>query len=241
MSSLEGLTQNHPAFDEKTTTEAWLSIFIHEFFHTRQLLHPNAQSAWGRMLSGEINNGRLDTFYLENPEYRAAVDQEYAYLVKAVKAAEQAPNAYQAQAALKHWLALRQRRIERFSAVYSASLPPEQRSPEALETVDTTYLYIEGVARYVENIFTVNPALQAPIELLAHDQRFSGFSQSVDRGYEGMWSRTIPQGGKYYYALGLHLGLFLDRVTPQWTQTVHKNPRWLIDSIEKALEVPVQP
>lgn len=241
VSSLEALIENHPAFNKQATTEAWLSIFIHEFFHTRQLLHPNAQKAWGRMLSGKINPGRLDALYLDNPDYRAAIDQEYAYLVKAVKTVEQIPSAYQAQAALKHWLALRQQRIERFSAVHSTLFPSKQHNPETLETVDTTYLYIEGVARYVENIFTVNPELQAPIELLEHDQRFSGFSQSAGRGYEGMWSRTIPQGGKYYYALGLHLGLLLDRVTPEWTQTVHENPRWLIDSIEEALRVPIKP
>ena len=208
----------------------------YEFFHTRQLLHPNARQAWGRMLAGEIKPERLDALYLEHSDYRAAVDAEYAYLVKAVA---QNPNAYQAQVALQHWLKQRQQRIERFGPVYVNSLPSDQRDTASLETVDTTYLYIEGVARYVENIFTVNPALQPPVEQLAQDQRFSGFSQSVGQGYSGMWSRTIPQGGKYYYALGLHVGLLLDRVTPAWTQTVHENPRWLLDSVKAALEVPI--
>jgi hypothetical protein len=237
VTSLEALIENHPAFDEKTTTEAWLSIFIHEFFHTRQLLHPNAQKAWGHILAGEINPGHLDALYLNNPDYRAAVDQEYAYLVKAV---EQPSNAHLAQAALKHWLALRQQRIEGFRSVYSASIPSDPSDAGQLEIDDTTYLYIEGVARYVENVFTVKATLQAPTDLLAQDPRFTAFSHSVGQGYQGMWSRKIPHGGKYYYALGLHVGLLLDRVNPAWTHTVHEKPQGLIDSVKEALSVPIK-
>ena len=39
-SSLEGLIGSHPAFGKDTSTEEWLSVFLHEFFHTRQLLAP---------------------------------------------------------------------------------------------------------------------------------------------------------------------------------------------------------
>lgn len=219
MTSLEALQKWHPAFDASTRTEDWLSIFAHEFFHTRQFLQPAAYQAWGKILTHEINPENLNQLYRSEPNYRAQIDKEYQALVAAV---ESKPSPTAARQALRDWLQHRQQRIQQFSGHY----------PGNLDQDEITYLYIEGVARYLENVYTVSASQQPPAALL-QDPRFRAFADSIGQGYAGMWNRQIPQG-KYYYALGLHLGLLLDRIDPSWTQTVHLKPRWLLDSVTEA-------
>lgn len=217
ITTLEALAAEHSAFGPESTTEEWLSIFIHEFFHTGQLSQPTAKALWGSILKGEINPQHLNALYLNDRDYQAAVNQEYAFLVQSVA---QSLSTEQAKNALQTWWEMRQTRLKRFASTYAGDL----------ERTETAYLYIEGVARYVENMFTVSAEQQAPLSLLVEDPHFNGFQASTGQGYAGMWSKTIPQG-KYYYALGLHLGLLLDQIDPNWTQTVHHHPRWLIDSV----------
>ncbi len=214
VTALEALVEAHPGFDDTTRTEEWLAIFVHEYFHTRQFLQPSAYLAWGSILTKEINPASLVALYMEDEAYKAAVDAEFELLSEAVAAQ---PDAQQARATLKRWLEMRQRRIEAAAEAYVGG---------NLERDDMTYTYIEGVARYVENTYLVDPELH-PSGKLKADPRFDAFKDSEGKGYQGMWQRGMP-GGQYYYGLGMHVGLLLDAIDPSWTHKVHEHPRWVV-------------
>jgi hypothetical protein len=36
---------------------------------------------------------------------------------------------------------------------------------------------------------------------------------------------------QYYYALGFHLALLLERVDPSWKRSVHDEPDWLVGTV----------
>jgi hypothetical protein len=219
ISSIEALIDAHPAFDDTTRTEQWLSMFVHEFFHTRQFLQPSAYEVWGEMLRQEINPAKLNSLYLQNEPYKAAVDDELKLMSDALQSGLDATSA---RATLVAWLEMRRTRIETFSSTY----------PDGdLEKDDMVYTYIEGVARYVENTFMVRENLHPSIQLEG-DPRFTDFEDMKGKGYEGMWQKDVPAGGKYYYPLGLHVGLLLDIVEPTWTQRVHEHPRWIVGLVE---------
>lgn len=59
ITSLDALSEAHPAFSSSSTTEEWLSIFVHEYFHTRQFLHERANALWGNMLQQKVGPGPL--------------------------------------------------------------------------------------------------------------------------------------------------------------------------------------
>ena len=57
-----------------------------------------------------------------------------------------------------------------------------------------------------------------------HFHQFRTFPGSP--GYEGLPQRKL--GPRYFYAIGLHLGLLLDRADPSWKGQVSEQPEWLV-------------
>jgi hypothetical protein len=47
-------------------------------------------------------------------------------------------------------------------------------------------------------------------------------------------------GSRYYYALGLHLALVLDRADPTWKERVSDAPEWIV-SLARGTATPVLP
>lgn len=136
------------------------------------------------------------------------------------------PNATKSEAvgALRDWTKLYAER--------RANLEARSNGP-AMVRADSVFTYLEGVARYVENRFLVDPKYH-PNLTVTHDARFHSFRAHLNKGYEGMPAKRL--GARYYYALGMHLGLVLDRVDSSWTQRVHDDPDFIIGLVHKLVE-----
>jgi hypothetical protein len=221
VSTIDALIAFHPAFGPDTTTEEWMGVFVHEFFHTRQLLEPHFSQNFPDVITGALDRDALVALYESNVAYRAAVEQEYALLVAA--AANPEMSGAEARSVLRKWANLHAKRQKLLR-------PPAQG--EHLQRADVVYTYVEGVARYVENRFLVDAAYH-PAASVAGDPRFSRFNAHEHKGYEGMMSRKL--GPRYFYALGMHLALLLDRIAPDWKQRVHAEPDLLIGLALKLL------
>jgi hypothetical protein len=214
-SSLDALIGSHPAFNAQTTTEEWLSIFLHEFFHTRQMLVPSFRPTLAELKSGKLDPGALEKAFREDSEYRSLVEQEYQIL-SAAAARDAALTAEAARSALAQWSTAYARRREQLRA----------KGGDQLVRADVALTYVEGTARYVEARFSVDPQLHASTSLetdthFHHYQTFPG-----KPGYEGLPQRKL--GPRYFYAIGLHLSLLLDRADPSWKARVSEQPEWLV-------------
>jgi hypothetical protein len=216
LGSLEGLTQYHAAF-RGSTTEEWLSVAMHEFLHTEQLRVPGFADDLRLINAHAIDPAALTALYTKERAYRARVEREYALLVQAVSHASLTPSA--AQAALRAWLGLYRKRRADLAA---------RTDGAALVRSDSLFTYLEGVARYAESSFLVNAA-QHPPGSISGDDRFHGFAKWAGGGYAEMPNRQLD--AQYYYALGFHLGLLLDRVDPTWKRSVHDEPDWLVGTV----------
>lgn len=75
-SSLEALIKYHPAFGEDATTEEWMGVFIHEFFHTRQMLVPSFAETLGQVLRGDLNGDALTKLYETDETYKQLVEKD---------------------------------------------------------------------------------------------------------------------------------------------------------------------
>ena len=211
VSSLDTLIGTHPSFPPNTTTEEWMSIFVHEFFHTRQLLVPAFAETYRAMTDRELDRERLITLYKTDPNYRALVQQEYLLLSEAART----PAPQDAHKVLRTWLALYETR--------RAYLLHQPDGP-MLVRADSVFSYVEGVARYVENIFLIDP--QYHPATASQDPHFQAFKAFENKGYEGMLNKGL--GERYFYALGMYLALLLDAATPTWPAQVHAHPNLLL-------------
>jgi hypothetical protein len=214
-SSLDALIGSHPAFDANTTSEEWLSIFLHEFFHTRQMLVPSFRPTLAEMKTGKLDPGALEKAFKEDAEYRSLVEQEYQGLSAAASDASLSREA--ARTALSQWSTAYERRRTQL----------QRKGGDALVHADVAFTYVEGTARYVEARFSSVPQLHAAASYLESDPHFHQFQTFPPKpGYEGLPQRKL--GPRYYYAIGLHLSLLLDRADPSWKERVSEQPEWIV-------------
>ncbi|MET0409898.1 MAG: hypothetical protein ABW217_01315 [Polyangiaceae bacterium] len=211
VSSLDALIAFHPAFPEGTHSEEWLAVFVHEFFHTRQLAQPGLAAVLPRLKSGQLDPNVLTKRFVEDESYQSLVRQEYEWLAGAA-ARGTALGQLEAKATLREWSAMYAKR--------RAAL-----GDPALMDTDEVFTYIEGTARYVESQFLARPELRAR-ETLSEDPRFNGFVEYSGKGYEGLFNRDLSRA--YFYSLGMHLALVLDRAEPGWTRRVSDERGWIV-------------
>ena len=214
--SLEALTQFHPAF-EHATTEAWVSVVMHELVHTHQLRSPGAERFLDAIVTGKRTPDALTALFANDLRFRARIEREYALLVRAAQQPDSDRRA--AKQALKRWLTLYQQRLTGLR---------DQPNAKQLIDDDALFSYIEGVARYVESQFLAEPSLH-PLTSLASDPRFDHYAQFRGRGYAGSPNRQLDE--HYFYAIGYHLCVLLDRVESGWRSRVHTRAGFLYDLV----------
>jgi hypothetical protein len=219
LGSLEGLRAHHPAF-EQCSTEEWISVALHEFAHTRQLTMPGFEDRLRAINSGSLAPSSLSKLFRSAPEYRRLVDAEYAQLIAAAWA-DPGPDA--ARSALAAWLA----RYDLRRAWLA-----KQANGAALVRSDTLFSYIEGAARFVESQFLVD-ASQHPAGVLTSDPLARGYERFAGRGYAGMPNKQMDS--EYFYAIGFHLCVLLERIDPGWKSRVHADPESIFGQVRSAL------
>ncbi|MCA9668044.1 MAG: hypothetical protein KC503_20740, partial [Myxococcales bacterium] len=129
-------------------------------------------------------------------------------------------------AVLRRWLAAHRARQQRFARALAW---PELALWEDFE------LYVEGLARHVENSFVVDAARHPGAKAaLAGDPRYHAFA-----GLEGKLY-VYPKYGRmraqtWFYEMGAHLARLLDRaVGSAWHQTVANHPGFLVAEVQRA-------
>lgn len=216
LGTLEALREFHPAFGP-AKTEHWLSVAMHEFVHFHQLLQPSFAPYIDQIDSGALKPAALRARYESDAVFRGQIEREYRALTLA---AARALDARAARQALGVWLRSYQRR---------SALVARRTDGEALLRDERLFMYLEGVARFVESEFLVDAA-QHP-RALKDDPQFFGFEAFVGRGYSASPNRQLDPD--YYYAIGYHLCVLLERVEPDWHRRVDGEPGWLIGVIER--------
>jgi hypothetical protein len=217
LGSIEGLRANHVAFEE-CSTEEWISVALHEFAHTRQLTMPGFESQLRAINSGALSPASLSGLYTSNAEYRRFVDAEYAHLIASAWAAPDA-----ARTALARWLGQYEARHAWLA---------KQVNGATLIRADTLFTYIEGAARFAESWFLVD-ASQHPTDVLKSDPLSRGYDRFSGRGYAGMPNKQMD--ADYFYAIGFHLCVLLERIDPGWKSRVHADPDYIFGQVRAVL------
>jgi len=219
LGTLEALSTFHPSF-KHATTEAWVSVAVHEFVHTHQLRAAGFAPYLAAVDTHVSNPATLTTLYTSHPGFRAQIEREYALLSQAAaRDARDKPAAYQA---LRSWWALYLKRNQWL----------DRAGIDAARVIadDALFSYIEGVARFVESDFLANTA-QHPPEPTTRDARFHAYEEFVGRDYSASPNRQLDS--QYFYAIGYHLCVLLERVDPRWKSSVHTRSHWLLGMVRE--------
>jgi hypothetical protein len=219
LGSLEALAAYQPSFPN-ATTEAWISVAMHEFVHTHQLRYPSFAPYRARLNTPAFDPAPLIELYKHDEAYRAAVVREYQTLTAA---ARREPRRDAALAALRAWHAQYRKR--------RALLAARQDGASLIER-DRVFSYLEGVARYVESDF-LDRADQHPQRSIPGDPRFHDYVDFVGRGYVASPNRQLDE--QYYYAIGYHLCVLLQRIDPSWPEHVQTQEGLLLGHVEALL------
>lgn len=216
LGTLEALTEFHPAFAH-ATTEAWVSVAIHEFVHTHQLRVPGFGAELSAIEQHVSDPARLTDLYTQDARYRSAVEREYRALT--IAALQPRTDRSGAKRALRNWWTLYRKRMALLT-----------RSADAQRLIhdDALFSYLEGAARFVESDFLTNTA-QHPDAAPANDARYRAYSAFLGRGYAGSPNRQLDT--QYVYAIGYHVCELLERVDPSWKNSVHTRSHWLHDIV----------
>lgn len=198
-------------------TEEWVSVALHELMHVWQLSAPAFAGELRAIAAGTLAPDAIRALFVQDPSYRALVEREYGLLVDA---AAGSPERADARRALQRWR-------PRYAArrAYLAARP----NGEQLVRADRVFTYLEGVARYVESRFLIDPVLRPALPVRG-DADFRGFTRYASGDYAAMQNRQLD--AEYDYALGFHLALLLDRADPTWKDRVHAQPGHLIGLVE---------
>lgn len=176
---------------------------------------PSFASTWQDMLNGTLDPAVLERLFKEDDAYRKLVEAEYQVLVAAA-ARDAALTVDDARRALATWRTANDARRAHL----------EEKGGAALIRADAAFTYIEGTGRYTEVKFLSEPRLH-PARPLTGDPQFRGFASFPQaQGYEGLVQRKL--GARYYYAIGMHLALVLDRAQPDWKASVADTPEWIV-------------
>jgi hypothetical protein len=208
VSALDALKRLHPTVAADTPTEKWLSIFIHEYFHLLQYFDGSVGEP------AQVDGSPLVQLYETDAEYRRMLEAEHALLEAEVARSD--VDTARAAATLRDWNEAYQAR-RRYLI--------ERTGGAELVRLDEVLCYVEGLARYVEAQYLVDPRYHLQ-DASAADPDFKNFSDFAGRGYAGMPNSGLS--AEYYYALGMHIALLLDRRSPDWYRTVQTVPGYLV-------------
>jgi hypothetical protein len=218
VSALDALKRLHPTFNADTLTERWLSIFIHEYFHLLQYSDASVGDP------AQVKGLKLLQLYETDAEYRRMLEAEHALLADEVT--RPAVDRVRAHATLRAW-------HERYQSRRNYLLA--RPGGAELVRLDEVLCYVEGLARYVEGLYLVDANYHL-YDADVTDPSFRNFSDFVSRGYAGMPNRGLSS--EYYYSLGMHIALLLDRTHPEWFRTVHAVPGYLVGTASRLAQDP---
>lgn len=230
----EPLRAGHPAFKDSHLDE-WIGIFVHEAFHARQLWHhrlrgmlaakdsvPQDENLASYYTRKNVGPAELSAYYTSHPEFRAALEREYAVLRRVDDAPEL--GAEDARAVLARWLELYEARARKMNEALGNELAAE---------ADAYLTFVEGTARYVEARTLQRPPASADV-LLANEPTFEHFRRSRGKAP----SQLDGIGGlsnTYYYAIGMFVAFVLDRADPRWKAHVFDTDGLLVDAVRRSV------
>jgi len=205
--------------EDVTTTEQWVTMVVHEYFHGFQYKHTPYLE---HLQALPVTPDSLQKIYKRNAWFKEKLDKENALLLAAIGAPQKSDSLIDAFFALRN-----ARRTE-----------TKQKLGLDIASYEKAYETMEGTARYVEyKLYEQFSQKQPDPKLSSSDTAYKAYAYFSNYSIEkDAWLYKSSQGS-YYYATGFNTARLLDRLTIEYKSKLFRNgPLTLEDLLRKPMK-----
>ncbi|WP_162056177.1 hypothetical protein [Pontibacter pamirensis] len=216
-----GFEETRKVIQDVSSTEEWVTMVVHEYFHGFQYRHRNYFQSMSNNLSS-VPQDSLRNIYLNNPWFKEKVDKENKLLLLALDS---------------------ESRTEVDSLTTAFSKLREQRRKETkrrlgfdIENYEKIYETMEGTARYVEQKLYEKFSDKVPDKRLTSSDT-SYHSYGYFKNYKidkDEWLYLTTKSGAYFYATGFNMARLLDKLNIEYKARLFREENLSLEDVLKA-------
>ncbi|PKV66320.1 hypothetical protein BD749_1445 [Pontibacter ramchanderi] len=200
------------------TTETWVTMVVHEYFHGFQFRHKDFLQHFADSL-GTFQKGTLKGLYKDNAWFKEQVDKENGLLLEALET--------DSRDEIRTLLAaFRQERENRRNET-------KRRFNTDIEAAEKMHETMEGTARYVEQkLYEKFSQKQPDRKLQRADTAYQGYHSFKNHKLENdEWLYLTAQSGVYFYATGFNMARILDKLQVPYKERLFKEKELSLEDI----------
>lgn len=218
-SSLEETTK---VVQDVTSTEVWVSMVVHEYFHGFQLRHKSYRQYFADSL-GSFDKGTLKGLYKDQVWFKEQIDKENALLLQALET----DSRDEIRKLLSAFFKERENRRNE----------TKQKLDVDIEAAEKLYETMEGTARYVEQkLYEKFSQIQPNTNLQRADSAYQGYAYFKNHKLDNdKWLYLTAESGVYFYATGFNMARVLDKLGVPYKERLFKESKLSLEDILRTI------
>ena len=203
---------------ECTSTEYWITMIIHEYFHGFQFMHKPYEANVLKNTS-TVSEDSLSVIFKNNAWFQEKIKKENNFLLKAIES--------KSQSETKNYI------DSFFSVRKERRLETKSKLNFEIDDVEKIYETMEGTARYVEYNLQIEYATKKPDpKLMSVDTAYHSYKIFENYKIENdPWLYTA--GKRYFYATGFNIARLLDKLKIDYKSRLFKEGGLSLDELLK--------
>ena len=201
---------------ETTSTEYWVTMIMHEYFHGFQFKHKQYINTMLKK-TANVSEDSLAQIFIDNTWFEKKIKRENSFLLKAI----QSKNRSETKNCVDSFLSSRKER----------RLETKSKLNVEIGDIEKIYETMEGTARYIEYNLQVEYATRKPDKKLVRiDTAYHSYKVFKDYKMENdPWLFT--PGKRYFYATGFNIVRLLDKMNIDYKSRLFKEGNLSLEEI----------
>ena len=201
---------------ESTSTEYWVTMIVHEYFHGFQFKHKPYINTMLKKTSS-VTEDSLSKIFKNNTWFQEKIKKENDFLLKAIQSKNQSETENYVDSFFN---SRKERRLETKSNLNFE-----------IDDCEKIYETMEGTARYIEYNLQVEYATRKPDKkLVSVDSAYHSYKVFKNYKMENdPWLFT--PGKRYFYATGFNILRLLDKLNIDYKSTLFKEGNLSLEEI----------
>ncbi|WP_139237251.1 hypothetical protein [Pontibacter akesuensis] len=217
-----GYEETRKVVQDISSTEEWVTMVIHEYFHGFQYKHDEYLRSLAQNIFS-VPQDSLRDIYRNNEWFKEKVDRENELLLLALETESRT----KIDSLISTFLKLRKQRRKE----------TKQRLGFDIESYEKTYETMEGTARYVEQKLYERFSDKLPdSKLISSDTSYHSYSYFKDYELDKEeWLYLPSKSAVYYYATGFNMARLLDKLKVKYKERLFNEGELSMEEIVKTL------
>lgn len=205
-----------------TSTEVWVTMVVHEYFHGFQFQHKDYLQYFADSIAA-FQKHKLKGLYNDYAWYKQSIDRENSLLLQALEADDRE----ETRRLIAAFLGEREKRRNETS----------QKLNLAIAAYEKMYETLEGTARYVEQKLYEQFSLKRPDATLQElDSAYHAYNSFKDYELEkDEWLYLTTKTPVYFYATGFNMTRILDKLGVQYKEQLFKQRNLSLEDVLRTI------